>query len=195
MKLRILLPALLLILAIALGVASHANADYVLWSPTTSNDQNLFSFNLTPQNCTMSADLYINAVGATQGIGNTDNALLFHIAANQTYQATDFTIQQTGGIWYVYNAGDVQLLTLGSTSQFGLYYYYNGGVLQPTITDVSNQPDQWVLQNGVDQCVPVLVVDAAPNLVGGSPTPIPGTFMLFGSGLAGAIGFLRRFTG
>jgi len=193
MKLRILLPAFLLILGIALGAVSHASADYVLWTPTTPNDQNVFSYNLTPQNCTMTADLYINAAGATQGVGNTGNALLLQNLGTQSFVGTDFTISQNSGSWYVYNANNVQLLDLGSTNQFGLYYYYNGGILQPTITDVSNLPDQWLLNSG--QCDPVLVVDAAPNQTVGSATPIPGTFMLFGSGLAGVIGFLRRFAG
>ena len=94
MKLRILLPAFLLIFGIALGAASHANADYVLWTPTTTNDQNVFSF--TPQGCTMSGTLYINADGATQGIGNTGNAALLNLAPGNTqpYTATDFTIAE-----------------------------------------------------------------------------------------------------
>lgn len=202
MKLRILLPAFLLIFGIALGAASHANADYVLWTPTTTNDQNVFSF--TPQGCTMSGTLYINADGATQGIGNTGNAALLNLAPGNTqpYTATDFTIAETGNTWYVYSgqtASGTPLLNLGSTNQFGLYYYYwpTGGsgntVVQPIITNLG-QSDEWAL-NTPDGCLPVFIADATNNQTVGSATPIPGTFLLFGSGLAGVIGFLRRFTG
>jgi hypothetical protein len=144
----------------------------------------------------MTADLYINAAGVTQGIGLTGNALLLQNLGTQSFVGTDFTIAQNSGSWYVYagtNISNPPLLTLGSTNQFGLYYYYNGSVLQPTITDVSGLPDQWLLNSG--QCDPVLVVDAAPTQTVGSATPIPATFLLFGSGLASAIGFLRRFSG
>ncbi len=199
MKLRTLLPAFLMVCGIALGAASHANADYVLWTPTTSNDQNVFSLNLTPQNCTMPGDLYISAVGATQGIGNSGNAVLLANLESLPVQATDFTIAQTNGVWYVYSGDAVlpissALLTLGSTNSFALYYNY-GGVLQPTIADVSGQPDDWQLTSGIPGCpLTVLLVDAAPNPEVGSPAPIPGTFLLFGPGLAGALGFLRRFS-
>ena len=199
MKLRTLPLAFLLILGVVLGAASHANADYVLWTPL-SVDQNVFYF--TPGNCTMSGDLYINAPGAIQDTSSPGSALLLSITAHQPYSATDFTIAQNAGSWYVYSgqtATGTPLLDLGSTNQFGLYYYYqptnwsSNAVVQPIITSTS-QSDDWAL-NTPEGCLPVLLADAAPNQEVGSPTPIPGTFLLFGSGLAGAIGFLRRFTG
>ncbi|MGO9313085.1 MAG: hypothetical protein ACLQBD_28240 [Syntrophobacteraceae bacterium] len=203
MKLRILLPAFLLILGIALGAASHANADYVLWTPTTTNDQNVFSF--TPQGCTMSGYLYINAPGATQDTTSPGSALLLTMpgSASNPFSAAaaDFTIAETGNTWYVYSgqtASGTPLLALGSTDQFGLYYYQQTGpnqytVFQPSITNLG-QTDVWLL-NTPAQCLPVYLADATNNQTVGSATPIPGTFLLFGSGLAGAIGFLRRFTG
>ncbi|MGO9021871.1 MAG: PEP-CTERM sorting domain-containing protein [Syntrophobacteraceae bacterium] len=207
MKLRTLLPAFLLILGVALGVATHADADYVLWTPTTSADQNVFSFQ--PQNCTMTGGLYINAAGVTQGINITGNALLLSMpgSAHNPYsaQAVDFTIAETGTTWYVYsgapNANDIPsnaLLNLGSTNQFGLYYYYipTGGtqltVVQPVLTNLG-QSDEWLL-NTPDACLPVYLTDAAQVPEVASPTPLPGTFLLFGSGLAGVFGFLRRFS-
>jgi hypothetical protein len=197
MKLRTILLALLLVFGVALGGASHAHADYTLWTPT-DNNQNVFSFNLTPQVCTMDAALYIYAPGAAQGTSNPGNALLFAISANQTYSATDFTIQETAGTWYVYNVNNAQILTLGSTNQFGLYYYYSSGysspILQPLVTDVSGLYDQWLLNNGVDNCDPILLVDATPQDVG-SVTPIPPSVLLMASGLTGVLGFLRRFSG
>lgn len=203
MKLRTLPPAFLLILGLALGAASHANADYVLWTPTTSNDQNLFSF--TPQNCTMSGYLYINAVGATQDTTSPGSAVLLTMpgSAGNPFSAgeTDFTIAQNGSNWYVYagqTAGGNPLLNLGSTDQFGLYYYQQTGpaqytVFQPVITNLGD-PDDWLL-NTPSGCLPVYLTDAAPTPTVGSATPIPATFLLFGSGLAGAIGFLRRLPG
>jgi hypothetical protein len=127
MKLRTLLLAFLMVCGASLGAASHANADYVLWTPATPDDQNVFSLNLTPQNCTMPGDLYINAVGTTQGNGNSGNALLLANLESLPVQATDFTIAQTNGVWYVYSGDAVgpistALLTLGSTNNFGLYY-------------------------------------------------------------------------
>jgi len=205
MKLRKLLPVFLLVLGVVFGAASHANADYVLWTPTTTNDQNVFSF--TPQGCTMSGALYINAAGATQGISNTGNALLLTMPGSASNpfsaEATDFTIAETGTTWYVYS-GQVAgtpgsaLLNLGSTNQFGLYYYYTptgsgwNTVVQPVITNLG-QSDDWLL-NTPENCLPVTLADATNNQTVGSAAPIPGTFMLFGSGLAGVIGFLRRFT-
>ncbi len=197
MKLRTLLPAFLLIVGVALCAASHAKADYVLWTPTVNGgDQTLFSFNLAPQICNMNADLYINANGYNQDTSSPGSALLLQMSAGQTYSAMDFSIeQQTNGSWSVYNttnpASPQLLLSLGSTNQFGLYYYYAAtGVDQPTYTQQTY--DQWLLNQGL--CNPVLITDAAPNQTVGSATPIPGTFLLFGSGLAGAIGFLRRFS-
>ena len=46
MKLRIMLPAFLLVLGVALGGISPAHADYQLWQPTSSGDQNVFHFSL-----------------------------------------------------------------------------------------------------------------------------------------------------
>ena len=192
MKLRTLLPAFILILGVALGCASHASADYVLWAPTTSNDQNVFSFQ--PQGCTMSGALYINAPGAAQGLSSPGNALLLTMPGSlsnpYSAAAADFTIAETGSTWYVYSgstAGNPNsaLLTLGSSNNFGLYYYYNGYIVQPTITNLG-QSDEWLL-NTTDLCLPVLLADAAP-------TPIPGAFLLFGSGLAGVFGFRRLFS-
>ncbi len=203
MKLRTLPLAFLLILGVALGAASHANADYVLWTPTITNDQNVFSF--TPQNCTMSGYLYINAVGATQDTTSPGSAVLLTMpgSAGNPFSAgeTDFTIAQNGSNWYVYagqTAGGNPLLNLGSTDQFGLYYYQQTGpaqytVFQPVITNLGD-PDDWLL-NTPSGCLPVYLTDAAPTPTVGSATPIPATFLLFGSGLAGAIGFLRRFPG
>jgi hypothetical protein len=196
MQLRTLLLTFILVCGVSLGAASHANADYTLWAPTTSNDQNVFSFNLTPQTCNMNADLYINAVGATQDTTTPGSYLLLQMVQGQTYSATDFTIQQvggTGGNWFVYNANGQQVLSLGSTNQFGLYYYSGGVFDQPTITDQSGLPDQWLLNQGL--CNPVLVVDAAPIPgTGNFPAPIPGTLLLLGPGLAGVFGFRRRFS-
>ncbi|MGA3112927.1 MAG: PEP-CTERM sorting domain-containing protein [Syntrophobacteraceae bacterium] len=207
MKLRTLLPAFLLILGVALGVASPANADYTLWTPTTSADQNVFTF--TPQDCTMSGGLYIYAVRATQGISNTGNALLLTMpgsASSPFYAAaTDFTIAETGATWYLYsgspNASGIPgnaLLTLGSTNEFGLYYYYSNNswaqpaIVQPITTNLG-QPDEWLL-NTPEQCLLVYLTDASQVPEVASPTPLPGTFLLFGSGLAGVFGFLRRFS-
>ena len=105
MKLRTLPLAFLLILGVALGAASHANADYVLWTPTVNGgDQTLFSFNLAPQICNMTADLYINASGYNQDTTSPGSALLLQMSAGQTYSAMDFSIeQQTNGSWSVYN--------------------------------------------------------------------------------------------
>ncbi len=209
MKLRTLPLAFLLILGVVLGAASHANADYALWTPTTSNDQNLFSF--TPTGCTMSGELYINAPGATQDTSSPGSALLLNMPGSwgnpYSGAAANFTVAETGSTWYVYSGNITgtpnptnSILTLGSTDQFGLYYVESGvGVVQPVIYPQYNGSgtqltDQWLL-NTSDQCLPVFVADAAPNQEVGSATPIPGTFLLFGSGLAGAIGFLRRFTG
>jgi len=212
MKLRTLLLTFLLILGVALGAASLANADFVstpttLWAPTSSDDQDVFHFNFSSQTCVRELDLYINAPGATQSFatGASGNALLLQIVPGVPFSGTEFSIEQTGGTngdWYVYNANNVQLLDLGQTNQFGLFYkdYGTNGlgqspyVLQPTITPVSGTSAQWVLNDGYDGCASVLIADAAPLAGTGSATPIPGTFLLFGSGLAGALGFLRRFS-
>ena len=186
MNLRQILPAFLVVMVIALGGVSHAHADYTLWAPTNTTDQTLFSFNLNPQNCTMNGDLYMNAAGATQGISDAGNALLLSIVAYVQYSGTDFTIQNIGGTWDVFGPTGNFLLNLGSTNQFGLYYIYSGWLTQPTITQVSGLPDQWVL-NTTDNCLPVELTDADPV------TPIPASILLMGSGLAGVFGFRRRF--
>jgi len=193
MKLRKILPALLLVMGMALCTASHAHADYVLWTPTTSNDQNVFSFELTPQQCTMTGDLYIFAPGSSEGINLPGNALLFPVVS---FTGTDFTISETGGVWSAYDSYGNFLLTLGATNQFGLYYNETWGtssaIVQPTITDVSGLYDQWIL-NTQDGCLPVLLVDAQPAQEGGSITPIPSSILLMASGLGAVIRFLRPF--
>ena len=149
--------------------------------------------------------LYINAVGATQDTTSPGSAVLLTMpgSAGNPFSAgeTDFTIAQNGSNWYVYagqTAGGNPLLNLGSTDQFGLYYYQQTGagsvyVFQPVITNLGD-PDDWLL-NTPSGCLPVYLTDAAPTPTVGSATPIPATFLLFGSGLAGAIGFLRRLSG
>jgi len=183
MKLRGLLMALALIMGAVLGTVPHAHAD-VLWAPAESGDQTLFSFNLFPQNCTMDGALYINDTVHNED-NSTGNAVLLNIIANTTYSGTQFTIQDTAGDWNVYDSEGNFLLALGGTPEFRLYYYYAWGTDQPQIAEVT--PIQWIL-NTPDGCLPVLITDAAP-------VPVPGSFLLFGSGLAGVFTFLRRFAG
>jgi hypothetical protein len=202
MKLRTLLLAFLLVVGVALGGASLANASSVvstpttLWEPTTSGAQELFNFSFGT--CVRNIDLYINAPGATQDFTpGSGNALLLQITPNQI-SASEFSVVQSNGTWSVYNVtngGNTFLLNLGSTDQFGLYYKDYGAngnspyVLQPTINSTGSS-NQWYLTDGIDGCGSVYIGNAAPVA---SPVPIPGTLMLFGSGLAGVFGFLRRF--
>jgi hypothetical protein len=199
MKFRTLLPAFTLILGMALGAASHARADYTLWAPIESGNQTLFSFNLTPQTCTMNAGLYINVPGDPQGINSPGNALLLQMNAGVTYSASDFSIQQqVDGTYNVYNTTNAAspqfLLSLGYSDNFVLYYnYYGSGISQVTYSEQTY--DQWLLSNVANPtCNPVLLTDAAPVPEVGSATPIPGAFLLFGSGLAGVFGFRRRLS-
>jgi hypothetical protein len=202
MKLRTLLLTFLLVCGLALGAASHADASFVstpttLWEPTETGNQELFNFSFGT--CVRDLDLYINAAGATQSFasGAAGNALLLQITPNQI-SASEFSIEQTNGSWAVYNVtngANTLVLNLGQTNQFGLYYKDYGTdslgnspyVLQPTINPTGSS-NQWYLTDGIDGCASVYIGNAAP-------VPIPGTFLLFGPGLACAFGFLRRFPG
>ena len=189
MKLRKVLPALFLALAIAFCGGPHVLADYTLWTPTQNEDQN--ALQLTNGSCTMSGPdgLYINAPGAQQGVGLSGNALLLSWTGPGSFTGVDFTIASSGNTWNVYigpTASGTPLLNLGSTDQFGLYFYYtgSGGVIQPVLQQSIGAGDIWQLS---DSCSTVYLADALPV------APIPPSVLFMGSGLVGVFGFLRRF--
>jgi hypothetical protein len=203
MKLRTILLAFLMVLGMALGGASYANAGYALWYPEIGDVQTGFGFNTQGGTCDMTANLYINAAGATQGAGNPGNALLLQMTLTNPFSAVDFSVILNGpNDWVVNYTSNSSLggfsgqLNLGSTNAFGLYYIYNGQVVQPNVSQQDIEGLQWLLTNG-GSCNQILITDAAPVGEGaGAPlTPIPTTLLLFGPGLAGVFGFLRRFSG
>ncbi len=201
MKLRTILPALLLVFGVAFGGASYANAGYALWYPEIGDVQTGFGFNTQGGTCDMTANLYINAAGATQGAGNPGNALLLQMTATNPFSAVDFSVILNGpNDWVVNYTSNSSLggfsgqLNLGSTNAFGLYYIYNGQVVQPNVSQQDIEGLQWLLTNG-GSCNQILITDAAPSQEVGSETPIPPSVLLMASGLAAVFGFLRRFSG
>jgi len=199
MKSLKVLAALLLVLGMAFGAASHARADYTLWTPSPNEDQN--ALQLTNGYCEMTgADgLYINAPGATQGftngILNSGSASLLSWTGPGSFSGVDFTIAKASdNTWNVYigdTASGPALLNLGSTDQFALYFYYGGSVIQPLLQQSVGASDIWQLG---DNCSTVYLADAFPQPTVGSNTPIPPSILLMGSGLAAVFGFLRRFS-
>lgn len=184
------LTALVLTLGLAFGGAvtsASASEDYTRYSGSwvpTDEDQNAIGFkNL---NCSNAISLYIYGMDATSINPNSaSNLKLFDFTPGQVFNATTFALAQSGGDWLITTSYGT--LNLGSTQEFGLYYWDQVPSMNPRYPDVTTEVPGKIYMLS-DDCATVYLIDAAP-------VPLPGTAWLFAPALLSLVRLRGKFNG